>query len=71
MEHLQFSIIQQLKTDTVKLTGKRIGLEKNHCEWGSINSERQIWYVFAYMWTLVKSMITKLWSIESKRVGIE
>lgn len=36
-------------------------LEKNHSEWSIPGTEKQTWYVFAYMCVLaVKSMKTKL-----------
>jgi hypothetical protein len=45
---------------------------KNHTEWNITDPQKQIWCVFAYVWILaVWSMINKLQSIESHRVGIE
>ena len=56
----------------MKFAGKRMELEKNHSEWGNPDSERQIWYLFAYLRMLaVKSMITKLQSVVPQSLGIE
>jgi hypothetical protein len=46
--------------------------KKNHPKLGILHPERKTWYVFAYMWILaVKSMTTKLQSIEPQRLGTE
>lgn len=29
-------------------------LEKNHSDWGNTDPEKQIWYLFAYMWILAE-----------------
>lgn len=46
--------------------------QKVHPEWGIPDTERWIWYVFVYMWTLaVKMMIIKLKSIDKQRLSIK
>jgi len=47
-------------------------IKKWKCQVSRLNPERQIWCVFTYMWTwVVKSMVTKLHSLEAQRIGLE
>ena len=46
--------------------------KKSNPERSNPDPERQIWYVFTYMWILVvKSMTTKLQSVEAQILGRE
>ena len=47
------------KKEIVKVVGKWMKLEKNHLGYGNTDSERQIWYVFTYMWILAVKSIDK------------
>lgn len=56
----------------MKIAGKWMEQEINQPECGILDPEREIGYVFTYIWILfVKSMITNLHPIELEQVGIE
>lgn len=62
--------------DIVNMTdwnyGQKNGSRKNHSDWDIPDSERWILYVSTSMWIFsVKSVITKLQSIESHTLGTE
>ena len=47
-------------------------IEKYPPVWDNPEPERRIWYALIFIWILaVKSMISKLQSIEQQRTGIE
>ena len=54
-----------------KFTGKWMELEKDHLVRVNANPKRQMWYVFYYVAIGIKSIITKLQKIETRRVDIE
>ena len=46
--------------------------EKKNPEWSNPDPESQVYYVFAYMWSLaINSIITKLQSAEPQKLAIE
>lgn len=65
MVHLHNGVsLISFKNEIMKFTGEWIELKKNHTEWANQVPERQICYVFTYVWILaVQSMITMLQSV--------
>jgi hypothetical protein len=56
----------------MKSIDKWMELQIDHPEWEKSNSEKQIWYVFAYKWIIVvKPVITMLHLIAPQRLVIE
>lgn len=61
----QWDITQLFKN--IKFAGK---LEKNHLDRGTPDPERQLWYVFTYVWMLViKSLVSRWLGIEKGTGG--
>lgn len=53
-------LLRCLKNDIMTFVGNWVELEKNHSNCGIPDSERRLWYGFAYMWIL---------TMEPQRVG--
>ena len=54
----------------MKFSGKSIEVEKNHLDRGNPDPERQLWYVFTYVWMLViKSLVSRWFGIEKGTGG--
>ena len=71
---IQWTVTQPFKKKKChhEICRKIDGTRKNYPEYINPHPERQICYAFSYIWTLaVKSMITKLQSIEPQRIGVE
>lgn len=55
------------RNDIIKFVGKCMELEKIQGRWGIPDPEIQMWYVYAYLWTLdLNSMVTKLQYVEGR-----